>query len=89
MLLTFCAANRLRIGSHGDLDRDNGHRPCEVGFEGCFPEFGVSVSCVDLDAAKIAGLQRGKMPIYEAALAAAGAARAARIAGAGVTGDVR
>jgi len=29
----------------------------------CFSEFGVSVSCVDEDAAKIAGLQRGEMPV--------------------------
>jgi len=37
----------------------------------CFSEFGVSVSCVDQDAAKIAGLQRGEMPIYEPGLASA------------------
>jgi len=36
----------------------------------CFSEFGVSVNCVDQDAAKIAGLQRGEMPIYEPGLAA-------------------
>jgi len=36
----------------------------------CFSEFGVSVSCVDQDAAKVAGLQRGEMPIYEPGLAA-------------------
>jgi len=36
----------------------------------CFSEFGVSVSCVDQDTAKIAGLQRGEMPIYEPGLAA-------------------
>jgi UDPglucose 6-dehydrogenase len=35
----------------------------------CFSEFGVSVSCVDQDAAKIAGLQGGAMPIYEPGLA--------------------
>jgi UDPglucose 6-dehydrogenase len=29
----------------------------------CFSEFGVSVRCVDQDAAKIAGLQRGEMPV--------------------------
>jgi UDP-glucose 6-dehydrogenase len=29
----------------------------------CFSEFGVSVSWVDQDAAKIAGLQRGEMPV--------------------------
>ena len=55
----------------------------------CFSEFGASVSCVDLDAAKMAGLQRSEMPIYEAELAAAGAACAARIAGAGVTRAMR
>ena len=42
----------------------------------CFSEFGVSVSCVDRDAAKIAGLQRGEMPIYEPGLAALVAANA-------------
>src|SRR5215813_2464239 len=36
----------------------------------CFSEFGVSVNCVDQDAAKIAGLQRGAMPIFEPGLAA-------------------
>ena len=36
----------------------------------CFSEFGVSVSCVDQDTAKIAGLRRGEMPIYEPGLAA-------------------
>ncbi len=34
----------------------------------CFSEFGVSVVCVDKDAAKIARLQRGEMPIYEPGL---------------------
>ncbi|HEX6841696.1 MAG TPA: UDP-glucose/GDP-mannose dehydrogenase family protein, partial [Stellaceae bacterium] len=34
----------------------------------CFSEFGVSVSCVDKDANKIARLQRGEMPIYEPGL---------------------
>src|SRR5271165_1504963 len=43
----------------------------------CFSEFGVSVSCVDQDAAKIAGLQRGAMPIYEPGLAALVAANVA------------
>jgi len=43
----------------------------------CFSEFGASVSCVDQDAAKIAGLQRGEMPIYEPGLAALVAANAA------------
>ena len=47
----------------------------------CFSEFGVSVNCVDQDAAKIAGLQRGEMPIYEPGLAAlvAGNAAAGRL----------
>ena len=43
----------------------------------CFSEFGVSVSCVDQDAAKIAGLRRGEMPIYEPGLAALVAANVA------------
>ena len=43
----------------------------------CFSEFGVAVSCVDQDAAKIAGLQRGEMPIYEPGLAALVAANVA------------
>jgi UDPglucose 6-dehydrogenase len=34
----------------------------------CFSEFGVSVTCVDTDCAKIARLQRGEMPIYEPGL---------------------
>ena len=37
---------------------------------GCFSEFGVSVTCVDTDAAKIARLRRGEMPIYEPGLEA-------------------
>jgi UDPglucose 6-dehydrogenase len=47
----------------------------------CFSEFGVSVSCVDQDAAKIAGLQRGEMPIYEPGLGTlvAGNAAAGRL----------
>jgi UDPglucose 6-dehydrogenase len=36
----------------------------------CFSEFGVSVTCVDTDASKIARLQRGEMPIYEPGLEA-------------------
>jgi UDPglucose 6-dehydrogenase len=36
----------------------------------CFSEFGVDVACVDKDAAKIARLGRGQMPIYEPGLAA-------------------
>ena len=43
----------------------------------CFSEFGVAVSCVDQDAAKIAGLQRGAMPIYEPGLAVLVATNAA------------
>jgi UDPglucose 6-dehydrogenase len=34
----------------------------------CFSEFGVAVSCVDQDAAKIARLQRNEMPIFEPGL---------------------
>src|SRR5215470_20020972 len=35
----------------------------------CFSEFGVEVNCIDTDAAKIARLERGEMPIYEPGLA--------------------
>jgi UDPglucose 6-dehydrogenase len=34
----------------------------------CFSEFGTNVVCVDKDAAKIEGLKRGKMPIFEPGL---------------------
>jgi len=34
----------------------------------CFSEFGVSVTCVDTDAEKIARLQQGEVPIYEPGL---------------------
>jgi UDPglucose 6-dehydrogenase len=34
----------------------------------CFSEFGVSVTCVDKDAEKIARLQRGEVPIFEPGL---------------------
>ena len=34
----------------------------------CFSEFGVEVTCVDNDAAKIERLSRGEMPIYEPGL---------------------
>ncbi|MGF1641145.1 MAG: UDP-glucose dehydrogenase family protein [Rhodospirillales bacterium] len=34
----------------------------------CFSEFGVNVTCVDTDAAKIERLRRGEMPIYEPGL---------------------
>jgi UDPglucose 6-dehydrogenase len=34
----------------------------------CFAEFGVQVVCVDKDAAKIAALDRGEIPIYEPGL---------------------
>jgi UDPglucose 6-dehydrogenase len=34
----------------------------------CFSEFGVSVTCVDKDAHKIARLQQGEVPIYEPGL---------------------
>lgn len=36
----------------------------------CFAEFGSSVACIDVDADKIAALQRGKVPIYEPGLEA-------------------
>jgi len=34
----------------------------------CFAEFGANVICVDVDAEKIARLERGEMPIYEPGL---------------------
>ncbi|MEO5362791.1 MAG: UDP-glucose/GDP-mannose dehydrogenase family protein [Magnetococcus sp. DMHC-8] len=34
----------------------------------CFSEFGVDVTCVDNDAAKVARLQRGEIPIFEPGL---------------------
>src|SRR5262249_59349296 len=34
----------------------------------CFSEFGVDVTCVDMDAGKIERLARGEMPIYEPGL---------------------
>lgn len=36
----------------------------------CFAESGNNVCCVDIDEAKIAGLRRGEVPIYEPGLAA-------------------
>src|SRR5437773_4896906 len=43
----------------------------------CFSEFGLTVGCVDQDAAKIARLQGGEMPIFEPGLAALVAANRA------------
>ena len=34
----------------------------------CFAEFGVDVCLVDTDAAKVAGLREGRIPIYEPGL---------------------
>src|SRR5580693_78109 len=35
----------------------------------CFAETGNDVTCIDKDAAKVQGLRRGKIPIYEPGLA--------------------
>ena len=60
----------------------------------CFSEYGVEVTCVDNDAAKIARLGRGEMPIYEPGLeqivatnAAAGRLRFTTDLGAAVGGS--
>jgi UDPglucose 6-dehydrogenase len=47
----------------------------------CFADFGHHVICVDKDAAKVAALQRGEMPIYEPGLEdlVAGNVRAGRL----------
>ena len=34
----------------------------------CFADFGMRVTCVDKDGAKIASINSGKMPIYEPGL---------------------
>src|SRR5206468_5270475 len=43
----------------------------------CFSEFGLTVGCVDQDAAKIARLQQGEVPIFEPGLGALVAANRA------------
>jgi UDPglucose 6-dehydrogenase len=43
----------------------------------CFSEFGVTVTCIDKDAAKIERLHRGEIPIYEPGLDALVASNAA------------
>ena len=44
----------------------------------CFSDFGHTVSCVDKDAAKIARLQNGEIPIFEPGLEALASFRMAK-----------
>ena len=44
----------------------------------CFADFGHTVTCIDKDAAKIARLEQGDMPIFEPGLDALGGRQRAR-----------
>jgi UDPglucose 6-dehydrogenase len=65
-------------GGDGLRDRAGRERPVKIAVVGtgyvglvtgtCFAEFGVDVTCVDVDAAKIAQLQAGTVPIFEPGL---------------------